>query len=395
MPNYRDDTVESAILNDDKWLKVMGPPTTESAILNDVFGDNVRSPYLDAAVLNDAYLERRSTRVVEAAVLNDAITSSPLAAETLVVESAVLNDAIRSGYEDKAVEAAVLNDAADLKGVTSRTVESAVFNDVGDRALTFQRLVVEAAVLNDAIRSKRYDFVAEAAILNDALRTLARLRNLVSESALLDDAMPGTGVSKSTLTVDSAQLNDTTKQELSGVNLLVEVGYLGDDHRGGVGTAWTAPTDTMFMSRFTNFGFVAMAEVNGRLVGVNHNGAFLLEGGDDDGVDIDAVIQHDWTTAVAGEEPSDDKLKRPRYAYMTGKFGGVVALVLGYTENGNRQEERNEFDSTVITGRQNIRTALSRGIRSIEFRPRIENVDGASFQLDGGLVVVDVLERSV
>ena len=395
MAEYRDDAVESAVLNDQVFLRVISQSTNDVAVLNDDSTSRVRSNALETAVLNDAVLERWWTQTVESAVLNDAVKTYARLRNN-AVEAAVLNDALLSVFVDKVVEAAVLNDAAGKSEVTSRTVEAAVLNDLGDHAQHFRTNAVETAELGDLSPSRIANRVVEAAVLNDAVYTRFNPVDLIKEVAVLNDAISAVG-HKIDLVLELAVLNDATTQHLHGADKVIEIAYISDYARGGEGSAWTADVEPLAMSRYDNFPFNSLAVVNGTLMGAGPGGVFALTGDTDAGVAIQAEIVGDWTDRIQGPKGTepDPKLKRPRYVYLNTRVDGVLAFVLGCLEDGGEVDYSYSLPDITALGFVNNRAPLGRGIRSRYLRPVIRNVSGADFEINDGTVVVDSLARSL
>lgn len=394
MANYTDNAVESAVLNDDVYLRVLSYSTSDSAVLNDDTTTRLTSVAIEIAVLNDAVFQRAPTLVFETAVLNDGVMILGSFRDN-AVESATLNDASETVMRDNAIEVATLNDAVTLR-VSSRTVDVAVLDDSAGGAQTLTTIVVEAAVLNDAARSVMVDKVSDAAVLNDAASESFAPRNLIVEVAILNDAATAFAF-KVDFAEESAVLNDDTMQQLQGVDKVVEVAYLSDYARGGEGSAWRAHLEPMAMSRYDNYPFTSLAVVAGKLLGTGPGGVYLLEGATDAGSSIAAEIEQDWTDRVVGEKGTepDPNLKRPRYVYLNTRVAGVLAFVLGCVEDGQEVEYDYSLPDTTASGFVNIRAPLGRGIRSRHIRPTIRNVAGADFEINDGRIVVDSLARSL
>ncbi|HOX27396.1 MAG TPA: hypothetical protein PLL30_17120 [Candidatus Krumholzibacteria bacterium] len=394
MANYSDNAVEAATLNDDYQLKVHGVGHVDAATLNDDTLNIISTQDVEVAVLDDSFFERNPTRVVDSAVLDDeAQIFSTL--QNLAREVAKLNDVSRSLMTNAVSDSAVLNDAVMVRP-TSLIVEAGVFSDLGDHAQAFTGLAAESGVLNDDTKANTSNKVVETGVINDLAGIAITIADRAHEVAILDDAVSAAAV-KTILVVESGVLHDVTTQLLAGVNKVVEVGYLNDVAQGGAGVAWTVPSETMAMSRFSDYEFTSMAVVNGHLLGTSANGVFLLEGDTDAGALISAAIEQDWTDAILGQkgpEP-DPNFKRPRYVYVNGRFSGALVFVLGYVDHGVEVEQDYSLPSTAASGFVNIRAPLGRGIRSRHLRPSIQNAGGADFEINDGRVVVDVLERSV
>lgn len=395
MAEYRDDAVESAVLNDTVFLRVISQSTADVATLNDDSTSRIRSNALETAVLNDAVLERWWTKTVESAVLNDAVKVTARLRSN-AVEVAILNDALLSVFVDKVVESAVLNDASAMSGVTSLTVEAAVLNDLGDHAQHFRTNAVETAELGDLSPSRISNRVTDSAVLNDAAYTFFAPVDRALEAAVLNDAISGVG-HKIDLVLEIAVLNDATSQHLHGSDRVVEVAYISDFARGGEGVAWTADVEPLAMSRYDNFPFNSLAVVNGTLMGAGTEGVFALAGDTDAGAAIQAEIAGDWTDRIQGPKGTepDPKLKRPRYVYLNTRVDGVLAFVLGCLEDGDEVDYSYSLPDITALGFVNNRAPLGRGIRSRYLRPVIRNVSGADFEINDGTVVVDSLARSL
>lgn len=395
MPSFRDDAVESAVLNDTVFLRVISQSTSDAAVLNDDSTSRIGSKAVESAVLNDAVVESWWTKTVESAVMNDAVKATARLRSN-AVEVAVLNDALRSSFSNLVVDSAVLNDAAGKSALTSFILDSAILNDLGDHAQRFRTNAIETAELGDLSPSRIANRVTDSAVLNDAVYTAFTAIDRILESAVLNDAISGVG-HKTDLILEIAVLNDATTQHLHGVDRVVEVAYISDFARGGEGVAWTADVEPLAMSRYDNFSFNSLAVVNGTLMGARDGGIFKLTGDTDAGVAIQAEIAGDWTDRIQGEKGTepDPQLKRPRYVYLNASVDGVLAFVLGCLEDGGEVDYSYSLPDITALGFVNNRAPLGRGIRSRYLRPVIRNVSGADFEINDGTVVVDSLARSL
>ena len=86
-------------------------------------------------------------------------------------------------------------------------------------------------------------------------------------------------------------------------------------------------TVNMSITEYLDYPFNSFAMLNGKMLGANANGLYILKGDDDDGSAISAIIRtvlHDF---------GDSILKRLRACYLGIKFtGGMVAKPVGEDE---------------------------------------------------------------
>jgi len=397
MPSYDDNAQEAAVLDDALTSSPAGF-MADAGALDDALRSTVATTVADDACLNDAVIQVTGYLILESAILNDATQVGATAVDT-IDDAGRLGDALTltllANFSDT-ISSSELNDALVSSTVTS-VRESAALGDAMTYALSASNNLVEAGTLNDALRSYLSDSVGDAAVLDDAVTHTLRAIDLVVESAVLDDAVsPSTRAV--TLVVDVAVLNDAISQTATTSTKIEEDGLLDDRVTGGgAGGAWTAHLETFAMSRWTNQPWNSLAEVGGRLVGASDDGLYFLDAASDAGAAIEASVQYDWLNAKIGRDGkpvASPQLKRPRYLYLEHK-GGSLALSLGYVQDGTEATATYELPAQVANAFVNGRVPLGRGIRSVYLKPRIENVDGGDFSVNGGRLAVDELERSI
>jgi hypothetical protein len=394
MANYSDSYTDEAVL-DDAIVTSITTMLSDAAVLNDALLSAVATMTTEAAVLNDLAPNIMETTYLEAAVLNDASTGS-ISPVNMARDSAALNDAMSTHVSTMLSEAAVLNDATSQTLLTPVYTETGVLDDNAEFPFSPSDMASDGGVLNDRSFSYLEDSFTETAVLNDAAANALRVFNLYTEAAVLNDAAPQAAGSWANVSLDSAVLNDNSWSENHAVNVAQEVAYLSDRlFEPLAGNAWSASAALFNMSRYTNFPFNSIAVVDGQLVALAEDGAYVIGAETDNGTKIRASVVGDLTDNIDGEKgvQSVPNVRRPEYLYLSYSSNGTVKFVL--YETGDGVERRHEFELPPRAAESMIggRVKLDRGLASRFFRFGFENVAGSQFTVNEGRVLFNMLQR--
>ena len=135
----------------------------------------------------------------------------------------------------------------------------------------------------------------------------------------------------------------------------------------------TLNTVNMSITEYLDYPFNSFAMLNGKMLGANINGLYILEGDDDDSTAISAVLRtvlHDF---------GDSVLKRLRACYVGIKFaGGMIAKPVGEDEIAGPSSALGSLSS----GYKIRRAKFGRGPKSTYWGVEISNKDGEDFTID-------------
>lgn len=325
-------------------------------------------PVVEAAAITGTF----SSSAARSSLVNERFASTQRAVAFMplfVVEAASMAQAVTQASAPRLVESIAIADPASPFVVSALPlVEQVAVRDTAVIPL-FQMLVEQAAFSDAAVARGvgRLGSVEQVDVANQLEpRLVSRLSSL--EQVVAADIAAMT-VFASIAVRDAAYMDDS---------VLMPFGY-----------AWTANTENMAMSRYENWPFNSMAEVDGRLVALSPAGAYLLERGvDDDGESIPASMRGGMT------DLGDGSLKRVSYAYM-GYEGGKVSLTVGTTESGAEVSYTYSAMPRTATDPSAGRIKLGKGMRSRYWRFTIANEDGDDFMLFDMGVLIDGLSRKI
>jgi hypothetical protein len=125
------------------------------------------------------------------------------------------------------------------------------------------------------------------------------------------------------------------------------------------------------LSRYENYPFNSMCVFHGKAYGACDDGIMLLEGPDDDGLPIDAVVDpgiNDFDKAM---------LKKIMNAYLAGNGSGDCILTVT-TDDGAAHSYPFAFSNNLI---KTTRVKIGKGKTGRFWQFRISNVNGSAFEL--------------
>lgn len=153
---------------------------------------------------------------------------------------------------------------------------------------------------------------------------------------------------------------------------------------------WVMNADTRGTTSYSQFPMESLFVHQGVAYGVAETGLYRLEGDDDDGDPIQAVIASgdiDFGTSKQKNVPR-------AYLYLTQNGGMILKTITSlqgarhetYYELAQRPTDRQDDDTL-------RRVPLGRGVRGVWWRFEVHNVNGADFDFAGAEVLPVVLNR--
>ncbi len=289
--------------------------------------------------------------------------------DMLVAEVGHLADAARTGRRAWVIEQGALGDGCALARRASELV--------GEHARLRDSYLVSSAVL-----------VAEQASLGDGAST-GRSMSITETGSVFGTTLEGRLTA--TLIAEVASVRDAVELRAAARLAVMELGLIEDDVLlVATGRAVTTNTDSWGGSRYEGLGLNSLAVIGGRLVGAGPDGLYALEGPSSTTGDVPAHL-------VAGEETAGgDSLRRGGYVYASMVAAGPMAATVRCTVNGNPVTYSYPFEARPANAVVPTRAKFGKGLRSLTWQIGLMNVNGAHFNLPGGLKwVIDPGSRRV
>lgn len=141
--------------------------------------------------------------------------------------------------------------------------------------------------------------------------------------------------------------------------------------------AWVLNTESKGLSRYTNYPFNSFAKIGGRYYGAGSDGIHRLEGEDDNGTDIKAMLRLGMT------DMGSRKLKRLPEAFIGISTDGTILMkVITVSEDtGEKQAAIYKMRVRGAAVTRENRIQFGKGMKSVDWDWVIENVAGADFDL--------------
>lgn len=334
---------------------------------------SISSLLVTSAVAVDAAYLQPVANIVERAVATDAaVQRADLS--MLVVERARATDT-----EFVLPEALVVDQARGTSAVILSRDVGVVERARATDAITYNRaatvLTTERARARDVLFGfNDYDIVEHAAGASTALLSSSFAQTVTERAAGADELLVGGAVefvfteraagsvSLLTQTIASAYV---TERLAARDKLLIDT----------LTMAWAMNTESFGMTRYTGLPFSSLAVVNGRVLGLGDTGLFVLEGENDDGVQIDALV----TTGLS--MLGDSAVKRIPEIYFTGSMQDEMSLAVGVYGAKKGTYTYTVPKRTADAPRGN-RAVLGKGLASVYWKFTITNKNGADFNID-------------
>lgn len=296
---------------------------------------------LDGLRLADALLRHVLTSASDAAKLSDAYALS-LAAQ--------LSDLARTSDQPLRRLYTALGEGVALADYFTRVLAEALEEglELADRPVTGLRLtLVESVELSELLAGLRRVVTAlgEGVELADTLVGLRRLFGNLGETAVL-----------------------------AGVLVLQDTEY----------NAWVVNTHTLGLSRYSGYNFNSISEG----LGAREDGIYLLEGADDAGTPIEALIRTGFIDFGMTAKKSNP------YAYLTATVDGRLLLKVRTSQDGAKVEDWYEMTEAQSTT-DNSRFQIGRGLKARFWQYELANVNGADFEAADLRIPVVLTKRRI
>ncbi len=397
MASYCDFVEEALRISDGLGMVLLAPLVDGAKVHGFVPSCGVRTPYVESAVIGDEVLDFVQSRIVESLAIGSSVASVN-SGKNAIVERARMGDRLAAIAVDAIAESMVIGDLAADSIRADRIVESMAMGGAIADAATFRNAIHERAKMADRlVVAPVVDATAESAAIHGTLAGKTFGRDAAVESAAVAGILAGSSI-RISRAVAAAVIDDLLSGAITAQNAIIERGELGDG-LGEVallsGKAWTVPTDLFAMTRYESFPFNSLAEIDGVLVGVSTDGAYILDGATDAGQPIAATIVgelNDWVDGDSGPA-SSPQMRRPHHLWLGYKSSGPLRVSLGHTGNGTETTIDHEVPASLAMAPGSGRVALAHGATFRYSRLTIANVDGADFEIMSGKVNFRMLQR--
>lgn len=385
--------------------------TTEVAVItSSISGTVITTRETDVGTITDKLLTKVTTAITEVAVIT---SSAPNTVMSITTEVATITSSSTEVQHpvNATREVAVILDKLSTK-VTTSVTETATIHGTTSQVLPWSSITDVAIITSDKLPGESVvSKTTETAVITDSFAAgvidktteVAAITSSGTDSLVSCAGVTEVGVITSSATAVAHLLNATTDaakivsastHSLVAIDVTRDVAVILDRIlEPPAGDAWAAGTDLFNMSRYTNYAFNSLAVVDGKLVALAEDGAYLLDAADDAGAKIKAVTVGDITDNIDGQQGpvGDPRVRRPGFLYLSYMATGTVKFVLG--ETGDGQETRHEFDLPPRAALAMIggRVQLDAGIESRFFRCGFEAE--CNFAINDGRVSFAMLQR--
>lgn len=158
---------------------------------------------------------------------------------------------------------------------------------------------------------------------------------------------------------------------------------------GEVFLAWVMNAENTAVSTYTNYGFNSFAPFASDYYGCAPDGIYILEGEDDNGVDIDAKIRTGLSNLGSGVK------KRIPDMYLGYTSDGGMVLKVITTDLGVKVENWYALTPRPASDVHPARIKIGRALKSVYYGYELHNVNGSDFNLDNVALRPLYLERRV
>ncbi len=342
---------------------------------------------MDALGLTSASAANPIYALRERLNLQDAPAVSVVVA-ALAAEQMSLQDSIRY------IATALASDGFSLTADTTYTTTAILFaaellavSSSTSTTLEIAETLTEILSALDAATFVENLTAEETVSFADALTTQIRARFTAGETLALADSI---GYALTVICDELVGLSEDAAPNLI-LQLLAEerIAFIGKlPLEDGDYSAWVMNAETTGTTSYSNFPFNSLFTHEGVTYGITETGWYKLEGDDDDGTPIDAMLR----TGDINFGTSRDKNVPRAYLYVLSD--GNLVLKTVSSRFGSRTERPYVLalrDSTDDEGLRRVR--LARGLRGTAWSFEIHNVDGSSLDFEGAEVLPVVLSR--
>ena len=345
------DSVESSVVAITDAQIIIHDTVRASSVGSTLASLNIES--LDQVIVRSMTLIPYVAQILDTLEVGDSPVVTAFKLVQAVSEALALSEIDSVGLELRVTAASVLtlHDVAD--NVLNLTLEDAV------------NLLAE----NSALLQANLDALTEVEAASSA-------DNVATFVATVEDA---TGLESQASA--QAWLQATAEDD---VELFVQI-KVGDEIIQG----WVVNTETTAFSEYTNYPFNSLAEADGVYYGLAEDGLYRLEGDDDAGVPIQALIR----TGLS--DMGTHFIKDAKAAHIGYNSDGKLLLRVTTTAKGQKEQWWYELKQAAATSSRDGRFTIGRGLRAKYWQFELVNLEGADFEIDSFEVMYNVLNRRI
>lgn len=364
-------------------------PLTDAAAAGDALTLRAVVVLTDAAAAGDAFDFTAGVQLTDGATAGDALAIA-MQLTRAYSDAAAAGDAFQARSSIALTDAATAGDA--LTYIQRRTYQITDSASAGDALSYTQRLIhaiTDGATAGDAFEARSKVELTDAAAAGDALTWRSRLAKQFTDAAVGGDTFTHTLRYRATLT-DAARAGDAITWAMAWTLALTDRAW-GDDYlRTSVDVvdgAWTASTDLLAISQYTNTPSNSATYAYGLVMLGTPAGVVAMQGTTDFGDPIESQEMStglldlaDLAASERGGRPINQWRPDLLYLALTGEAG--VVLTVGNTQSGTEEVSYDyEVPSRAAEVPVTNRVKIGRGMRNRYYRLALTTIDGAPYQL--------------
>lgn len=415
MPNFLDQAGNDFLDQAGNYLRDQaGVSATEDLTETAGLADTVTAAWgasvAETVGFTDALTAQVSLVLLETLGLADTVDPGPFV--VAITEMLGLTDTVAVNYQQSIVLAFQLG--LDARLVVSSVAYSAITETLGlaDTVATEQALVlalVEMLGLQDTVtptaqivasvvfglgladtwRAAYGASISEQLGLADALATNVKYWQSIAEGLGLSATFTNAAACYVALE-EGVGLSDTVAPNMrltaaieEGLGLRFTLLLENEFYYGHIANAEGAFPE----SDIRGWTFNSFFAVDGHYYGVNATGIYELIGDDDAGTDIDLDLMFGLI------DPGNGLLSRMEDAQLGITTDGTLYLGVRTTVGGSQQEHWYELETVTANAPREVIQPIGKGLKGLYWQFRLQNVDGASLQLDQLRVYPIILSR--
>lgn len=340
-----------------KWSDVLdwklGVLVSDTVKFNETLSSSIVTLLFDTVHFNEAIVANQTVNesISDSLEFNEYILGS---IGQVLEDNVKFNDAVtelRKAYASLS-DSIDLNETITPSGRVYKSLsENIIFNDVLSNS--FGATLSDTIKFNDAVSIVFSYYLSDNIKFNETLNVVKRIIMSISDILNMND---------------SVSVSQKLKQSLEDGISFGGSFVLGDDTYD----AWVLNSDVFATSQYTGYNFNS---ISGNLAANSTNIYLIGEADDDAGTDIDAY----FTTGLL--DFGSNQLKTIPEAYVGYTTDGRILLKVRTSQSGANTEDWYEVTNTYATEHES-RFTIGRGLSSKYFQWKVENVDGADFDID-------------
>lgn len=328
-------------------------------------------------------------RITDAMIASDVVTSRGTFRND-VVDGFSLHDAVGIVLKFISVDGFMAIDSVELRArYVIAVVDSLLAADIVTSKLSAVYVLASAFAAEDTAAHVIREDITDSVAIADILANKLKAYHAIFEPIVMADSMQCKARFVIPV-VDGFAVADLADSKAIMFNAITEgVAFAAAlDVEGGNYYAWVVDAESRAAWHYDNFGFNSFGELGGYYIGAMHDGVYELEGDDDAGVNIDAVLR----TGLMNFGTS--AIKRPSVMYVCAKRDGdLVAKVFMVAEDGGLESHWYRLEGGPATAIRADRVEPDGGLESVLLQFELINIDGADFDIDEMRVLAVALNR--